>query len=320
MDDKLDDGLDEEFKEDVYGGDTIGKRIGKALLVIILLALLFCGAYYVWKSGIIKMPDYSTDETPKKEDDGVITDEVKTQIEKKIKALLGGQTLNDPSVIGSYNFRSAVLKRGLTKEEKQFIALRTISYDSVVDNWEEYPSIKKEIEYEVNHTSGLTDPKKIAEEYGVKSFDDVNTYYRSLFGENLVDPEEESGKCPTVYYDEDTNMFLKFTARCGGTAAGYFMTYITDYQKTKDSITVTMSVGYANEVEDEVYSDYRLKDEKDLSFSELEVVGLLSGIEKNENNHYMITDDNKDQFSQYKLTFKKLEEDVYYFDRVMQVK
>ena len=153
-----------------------------------------------------------------------------------------------------------------------------------------------------------------------KSFDDVNTYYRSLFGENLVDPEEESGKCPTVYYDEDTKTFLKFTSRCGGTAAGYFMTYISDYQKTKDSITVTMSVGYANEVDDEVYSDYRLKDETALSFSELEVVGLLSGIEKNENNHYMITDDNKDQFSQYKLTFKKLEEDVYYFDRVMQVK
>ena len=266
------------------------------------------------------MPDYSTDETPKKEDDGVITDEVKSQIEKKIKALLGGQTLNDPSVIGSYGFRSAVLKRGLTKEEKQFIALRTISYDSVVNTWEEYPSIKKAIDNEVDHTSGLTDPNRIAEEYGVKSFDDVNTYYRSLFGENLVDPEEESGKCPTVYYDEDTKTFLKFTSRCGGTAAGYFMTYISDYQKTKDSITVTMSVGYANEVDDEVYSDYRLKDETALSFSELEVVGLLSGIEKNENNHYMITDDNKDQFSQYKLTFKKLEEDVYYFDRVMQVK
>lgn len=321
------DTMDEEFKEEVYGNETIGKKIGKFVLIVVILVILFCGLYFVWKSDLIKIPTSKQTETPEKveDDNGVVPDEIKDQIEDKIYRILISNSWKSLSMNGNFNayrIRTAALKRALSDEEKQMIAAYTVDYDSMVDNWKEIPKVKNAIEYEISHTSGLTSGEKIAEEYGKKTYADMNTYYHSLFGKDMGEViNDEIGKCPTIYYYDDIETFVQFPARCGGSSAGYFMTYLTDFKKNKNEITVTLCVGYGLDgPEDKVYSDFRLKDNTDiLSPTDYEVIGELTDIEKDENGRYIITDTNYDRFSQYQFTFKKIDDDTYYFDKVLQL-
>jgi len=241
-----------------------------------------------------------------------ISDELKNQINKKINTLLYGPSINQSSKVGNYGFRREVLVEELSEYDKLYIAASTIEYDSLTDVYKEIDEVKKAIDKEYEMTKNTVSLEEIIAEYGQKSLKDFNNYYSSLFGKEIKKPDNKIGKCPSIRYYEDKELFIKFRPACGGASSGSSLTYISNYNIKDNNILVDFYYGSivddGFDIEPGTYADFAIENGKTIYKNKLD------------ENIDQITSDNYTKFSHYIFTFKKLENDIYYFSKVEKVK
>ena len=185
--------------------------------------------------------------------------------------------------------------------------------------YQEVPYVKNAVDTIVKNGGNA-----LKDDFGYLTYDEVNKAYRSLFGEDLENPVETVGKCPTFYYSKDTNEFYHMSGACGGTSASSVITYKEKYVGINDTIELYMDFGFIrfetmNSTEATIYSNLTKISREDSLMSYADADKEISKVSTNEMHKYKITEDTKDKFTQYKFTFRK-DKDNYYFEKVEKVR
>ena len=287
------------------------------LLLIIVLLLGVCG--FVYKDTIMNMISPKQETTKKettKEKETTVSDSLKAELNKKIGRLLYNEDLLDNHSAINYGFRSFVLTKELTDDEKEFIVLETTKYDKVDDVWEKIPDIKTFItkEQETVTATGTTyNLNGAIAEFGVKSQADIAKDFKSLFGTEFKIAKEKLGSCPTYQYNKDEDVFFHYPARCGGTSGESILYYVNAYNRDGDTIEVHMNFGVVSE--NKVYGDFDIEKVEGGSEYAYRAVPKteVTTEEKDANGAPVINEKNSKDFSEYVLTFKKATDGTFYF-------
>lgn len=300
------------------------------LLILIILALV---GYIFYDKGIIFKKAMSTKQTEEKieETEKSLKDQnIIKQVSNKIDILLGNIS-SETDFKQSYNylahdFRYSLLKKKLTKEEKQKIVLDSIQWQNITDdNWKNIARIKEMVEADKQYTT---------EELAIKahkqaSADIVNSKSIELFGEKIENPITQIGENCLIYiYDENTKTYYKPEPRCGGTSAGYVNSYKSKFTTKNDNIYVYVSYAFekfedasTSNYEDDYRQIYRdFSDIKDMTITYNENDKTQYTINAYNGETFNLDASNYKEFSEYKYTFKKDSNDNYYFVSVKQTK
>ncbi len=150
---------------------------------------------------------------------------------------------------------------------------------------------------ELNGSPAPTDDTKIHS----KSFEKVKKVYKTVFGEELEEPEDGWNRfilySIKYYYDKKNHSFVDVTP--GASAAGYGVdfVYINRVEYIDDYAYVYLNVGHT-EGDDNAYNGYSTEEivEANIDYKT-----------------YKIDETNYKKFKEYKYTFKKSSEGNYYF-------
>lgn len=134
--------------------------------------------------------------------------------------------------------------------------------------------------------------------------DEAEKLYYDLFGEKTeISSKPEVVQCPGYEYDSVNKTFYGF-ARCGGASAGSIQFLLTDYQKIdKDTITVKV---YFAKIDPVNVGQYE--------FVDFDNNIIDNGITANDS--FKLSNDNKDKFNSYTLTYKLNDNKVYTFNSI----
>ena len=218
-----------------------------------------------------------------------------------------------------YGFNYAVFFRDLTDTEKQQITLKTLEFSNIDQSkYQEVPYVKNAVDTMVGNGGNA-----LKDYFGYLTYDEVNKSYRNLFGEDLENPVETVGKCPTFYYSKDTNEFYHMAGACGGTSAARVVSYKEKYVGINDTVELYIDFGFIRledtDTEATVYSNLVDLTREDGVMSFASADKEVGKVAINSMYEYKITEENKDSFTQYKFTFRK-DKDNYYFEKVEKVR
>lgn len=137
--------------------------------------------------------------------------------------------------------------------------------------------------------------------------EEVEELYYSVFGTRNFTNKKVNG-CPMFIYDQLNKKYYG-SAQCGGTTTNFLSIYKYKYTYGDNSYYVYLSLGSAKVNENEngfsCYRDYEMTN----SFECPSV-----------SNHDIVTEDNYEEFSQYKYTFVKNENGDYAFSKLERIK
>lgn len=297
--------------------------IGFLVVVILVFVGLIATGALVYNNNKEEIKD---DETVEKVEDKEfkVTEDLKKDLGLKVdKILTLVRTINSEQTMNyvDYGFNYAVFFRDLTDTEKQQITLKTLEFSNIDQSrYQEVPYVKNTVATMVGNGGN-----RLKDNFGYLTYDEVNKAYRNLFGEDLENPVETVGKCPTFYYSKDTNEFYHMAAGCGGTSGpASVVSYKEKYVGINDTIELYMNFGFVrlddmNSKEATVYGNLDSLIREDGLFSYASVDKEVGKVAINSMNEYKITEENKDIFTQYKFTFRK-DKDNYYFEKVEKVR
>ena len=295
--------------------------IGVLVVVVLVFVGLIATGALVYNNNKEEVKD---DETVEKVEDKEfeVTEDLKKDIGAKVDKILtlsryitSEQSMN----YSDYGFNYAVFFRELTDTEKQQIVLKTLEFSDIDQSrYQEVPYVKNAVDTMVgNGGNGLKDY------YGYLTYDEVNKAYRNLYGEDLENPVETIGRCPTFYYSKDTNEFYHMSGACGGTSASSVVSYKDKYVGINDTIELYMDFGFIRlndkDTEATIYGNLTNISREDSLMSYASADKEIGKVAINSMYGYNITEENKDSFTQYKFTFKK-DKDNYYFEKVEKVR
>lgn len=300
------------------------------LIVLCVVLLVFLGLI---ATGVLNnnkvTPNINEDEEVEEVEEVVeITDELKENIGLKVEhilTLIPNVPYERAMNYADYGFNYAVFFRDLTDAEKQQIVLKTVEFADINQSrYQEVPYVKNAVDTMMKYAGN--NKEAIKDYYGYLTFDEVNKAYRNLFGEDLNNPLETVGKCPTFYYSSETKEFYHMSAACGGTSASSVVSYKDKYVGEKDTIELYMNFGFIrfedmNSKEATIYGNLDSLTREDGLFSYASADKEIGKVNTNEMYNYKITEETKDSFTQYKFIFKKdSKNNNYYFDKVEKVK
>ena len=279
------------------------------VLVIALMGVSCAMGYALGGTSIIKKVEEQKEEIIKEQ---TLTDEEKMDLSRKLDVVLKNFQENtytsESTIFNSYIFRANVLKGNVTAADKQYILLKSLTYNKLDgSHWEEIDQIK----------TWVQNDSTAKDEFGVLDFDTVNKEYRKLFGEDL-EPVEEVGKCPSILYHASTKEFYKFPARCGGTSGVMVTMYKEKYELSGDEAYLYFRVGFVAPMENDYSKFYVYRDFDTVDGTFLRnVIDMVEEVPSSYD--YKITKENADKFIQYKATFKKDSDGNYFFVNVQKV-
>lgn len=296
------------------------------LTIIIVVSVGFIG-YYIGvnhKNTTLQEIEEPNDKTSEKNKEQELTD-INTikQLSNKISKLFGynEKELNYNSEYSMFSFKSGVLKKELTNDEKQFLIATGIEWDQTIDNlWESSPKMKNTAELMCSGDTNCI--RQYIEASKQVSEEKFNKYSLELFGHEITNPKEVIGKCPIIYYDANQKRYYRPDPACGGAAAERAKLYKYKFTTKEDEAYVYVSFAY-------VEPDYNNKSiynvYKDIECNN-ELIGTCKFINKYEGTKPEHVDDfkldntNYQEFSQYKFTFKKDQNKNYYFIKTERIK
>lgn len=290
------------------------------ILIVIIIGLVGFIGYY------IGMTNQKPPQTNKQTNENIEVEETNINtiksLSNKISQLFGYNKteLSLNKEYSLFNFKSGILKKNLTAEEKQLIILSSIEWDEITgDAWKSSPKMKDTVEA----MSG-GDEKTIDEYIKASkqiSAEKVNKYSMELFGHELTNPKEEIGRCPVLYYDANQQIYYRPDPACGGASIESVQSYEYKFTTNKDEAYVYVSFAYIEpSYDNSTYNVY-----KDIKCSD-ELIGNCTLTNKYEvtlptnKDYFTIDKTNYQDFSQYKFIFKKDQNNNYYFVKTEQIK
>ena len=295
--------------------------IGVLVIVILVFVGLIATGALVYKDKEEAKDDVIVEKEEDKEFE--VTEDLKKDLGLKVdKILTLSRTINSEQTMNymDYGFNYAVFFRDLTDTEKQQITLKTLEFSNIDQSrYQEVPYVKKNVDSLVGN-----DRNTLKDNFGYLTYDEVNKAYRNLFGEDLENPVETVGRCPTFYYSKDTNEFYYMAAGCGGTSGpDRVVSYKEKYVGINDTVLLYMNFGFIRlaetDTEATIYGGLDSLVREDGIFSYAAVDKEIGKVAINSMNDYKITEENKNSFTQYKFTFRK-DKDNYYFEKVEKVR
>ena len=285
--------------------------------VLVLIVLIFVGLIATGSLVYNNTKQVIDDDTEEVIDDElVLNDDVKLAVSTKLYKLLGGEISKEYKANNKYyssGFNSSLLRGELNDLGKQILALKfTKAVKDDTGRWQSQPAIAKIIKRD-SSMSGL-------QYHGTVSFDEYNKVYLDLFGTGAGIPEEVVGVCPEYYYSEANNEFYKITYACGSTSFGHYISYISDYKIVDDKVELNIHFafvepGYGSDTV--IYGN--LEEVKTGDYTYLNPTDVVEKIDEKLTDTYTINDTNKDKFSNYKFTFKNLNNNFIY-EKVEKIK
>ena len=280
--------------------------------LIIIILLLVTIVFLLKRDTSVPLP--VVDEIVEKE--LVITDELKLELSNKMYLLLGGYTLdsyNSNNRFGSSSFNESLLINQFDDYDKQFIVVKNL--DAVKDTsgrWMEHENIKRIIDFDPS-MQGLA-------YYGTISFDKYNNFYKDLFLNDAPAPIKVVGSCPEYYYSDTYKEFYKITYVCGVVSYGDNISYISNYEIDEKNIYLYMNFGFMEPGYGDKTLIYGNFEEYEVSGSKgIKPINVVEEIDYQLTNSYVINDTNKDKFSEYKITFKNVN-NKYYYEKIEKIK
>lgn len=282
------------------------------LIVLVFVGLIATGTLVYNKT----KPEIEEDVEEIVEDKLELTDELKLNISTKLYKLLGGDISDEYKATNVYygsSFNSNLLRGELTDLTKQSIALKFSNAEKDdTDRWKTQSTIANIIK---------RDPSMSSIQYhGTVPFDEYNKVYLDLFGTGAVVPKEIMGVCPEYYYSEANNEFYKITYACGGTSYGQYISYISNYEIVDDKVVLNIHFGFVEPgygFDTVIYGNF--EEIKGDEYTSLKPIDLVEKIDESLTDSYTINDTNKDKFSNYKFTFKNLNNNFIY-EKVEKIK
>lgn len=265
------------------------KNIGLIIIIILLLIVVSLSTYVICDNFIFNSTNNINDVESEKEDNQSIDGEKKLESTDTIEKLNVILDLLSPSCnLSRYSIYEI---KTLTHEDKMKITFESLA-DKFVDLTLE--------ERKANSYREYVDVKKI-------NISEVKAQYKNLFGE---EPTElgNYGRCPTYRHDTTNNVYYKEAGGCGGTCASSITTYINSYTEDENNIYVYTSVGYLT-------SRYS----KSYVYCDINVSKLCYSGEIIDYNN-IINETNYQDFSEYRLTFKKNADGTFYYDKIERLK
>lgn len=250
------------------------------------------------------------------EDELVLNDDVKLAVSNKLYKLLGGAVADEYKANNIYygtGFDSDLLRGELTDLSKQIKALKfTKAEKDDSGRWQTHPKLANIIKM---------DPSMSALQYhGTITFDDYNKTYLDLFGTGAIVSNENVGVCPEYYYSEANNEFYKITFACGSISFGQYISYISNYEIVDDKVELNIHFGFVEPgygTNTVIYGNF--EEVTNGEETSLKPIDLVEEIDESLTDAYAINDTNKDKFSNYKFTFKNLNNN-FIFEKVEKIK
>lgn len=289
------------------------KKSGKATIIMFLLCIVVIGV-------LVFMVINSSKEVKKVEEKEkgasqnqqttkvrILTDTMKEKMNKKIGMVLGDENFIENGRTNTSKFRTYALKRKLTEEEKQLIAIESTEFESMTIDYQKLEEVKAYID--ADSTS--------KEEFKQQTKEEVNKTYKYIFGDDLgTITKEEFGTCPKVRYYSQEKTFISFPKKCNDTSVSQFIVYVYEYKREGNESYALMSIGY--QIDNVIYNDFELlnsesSDSTIISRSPVQVT------EYNEDGQPTINEKNYKDFSRYKVSFTKEENEEFYFDNIKQI-
>ena len=236
----------------------------------------------------------------KQDNVSILTEDMKEELNEKLGMILGDKEFIKNSKTTTSNFNYYILKRNLTSEDKQLIALENTPFNDLTENENSIEDVK---------TYLATNPTAVLKQQTRK---EVNKVYEQLFGEELSDIEEENGKCSKYKYYKDKDLFISFPAVCDEDITSYFLGYVYDYKRKGDTVTLLLSIGY--KTNNTIYADFDLNTGNTIiarnTIEDEETIALSNNI---------INENNYKKFSRYNVSFTKLEDGGFSFTNIKQI-
>ena len=280
--------------------------------LIIIILLLVTIVFLLKRDTSVPLP--VVDEIVEKE--LIITDELKLELSNKMYLLLGGYTLdsyNSNNRFGSSNFNESLLINQFDDYDKQFIVVKNL--DAVKDTsnrWMEQEDLKRIIGFD-SSMQGLS-------YHGTVSLDKYNSLFKDLFLTDVPIPVKVVGTCPEYYYSDTYKEFYKITYVCGVVSYGDYISYISNYEIDEKNIYLYMNFGFIEPGYGDKTLIYGNFEEYEVSGSKgIKPINVVEEIDYQLTNSYVINDTNKDNFSEYKITFKNVN-NKYYYEKTEKIK
>lgn len=236
----------------------------------------------------------------KQDNVSILTEDMKEELNEKLGMILGDKEFIKNSKTTTSNFNYYILKRNLTSEDKQLIALENTPFNDLTENENSIEDVK---------TYLATNPTAVLKQQTRK---EVNKVYEQLFGEELSDIEEENGKCSKYKYYKDKDLFISVPAICDEDITSYFLGYVYDYKRKGDTVTLLLSIGY--KTNNTIYADFDLNTGNTIiarnTIEDEETIALSNNI---------INENNYKKFSRYNVSFTKLEDGGFSFTNIKQI-
>lgn len=263
------------------------------------------------------------------EDKNISTEEEKrtnmmTELSYKIDALVSmyAQTEYQQSTSwAEYGFKYGLLRRKLTEKDIQFIALQSAEWQSITsDDWKSFTRMKTLASYfETNGDGGALFISKSHQ----TSEEKVNEKSLSLFGKKIETPVEEVGGCPIYLYDVNQRKYYRPQIQCGGANGSQVKSYKSNFIEIGDEVNVYVSYAFAIPTGANrfiIYKDFEISSEELQYANPTYTKEYKTGVTSDYVSNFKLDETNYQEFSEYKFTFKKDNNDNYYFVSVEQTK
>ena len=206
--------------------------------------------------------------------------------------LITNYTINDDDKLEialNYTALNSKTKINIPKE-KVTVSLVKDEYDTIMN------------EYETNYSYAM-------EEYFQVNVKDVEKTYKELFNSEIKH-RNTNITCPSYYYDNANNVYYALS-QCGGISPDSANIYIDNTYTNNDTAYAYVYIGILAREDAKLYN----------GIDKTKVIKELGEVTYDDNfyNSIKITDSNKEQYSKYKMTFKKDNNENYYFDKIEKV-
>ncbi len=147
-------------------------------------------------------------------------------------------------------------------------------------------------------------------EYSQLDADDVQRKYKELFNETL-EHKDVKDFCPFIYYyDSKSNQYYA-NKECGGTGYNEILYYFDEVTSTENETYAYIYIGYKDN------NEYNSSDIK--IYSDIDKKNVIETLATDSNKNYTITNTNKENFTKYKITYKKDSSNNYYYSKIEKI-
>lgn len=296
-------------------GNKREKKLVIILVIAILVILSLIGyiGYQQFDHKTIKTDSKGEEKNIKDNTDKEIqvTDNyIKRDISKKVNQILslgrsdGGAEISHIDYDNNVNYEASQYEN-YSEEDKLYTALYINNSDFRVMNSEELAKIDS-----TNYPNMAVygDQTNIQSVFKIYEASKINETYQELFGKGATHKEVKE-KCPSYLYNPQENVYYSWN-ECGGIGYPGIIGYIYNYTTKNNVVYAYFAIGSIQ---------YDMNENKTITYLDFKTSDNQVAVYNQTLTNNQINQDNYHDFTKYKMTFKKNNEGIYYFDQFEKV-